>query len=206
MCLPTNTISPTAAIEKSAVADSSNTNNPSNLIRKRRLTFASEISNVIGMVLSREDYTAEEKKICYWSESERSNLRNHSRQLIRLIKERGLHFIQLTDDSLKVAQYLSMSLADKEVDSLLKDPSKYTSKLEAWTLHGEAWRGLERCMSVFQNERSATHREIIATVLDTQRMGVSSEEAAEMYAEQSLSIRIYARLMGDADYSSAYFL
>jgi hypothetical protein len=208
MCLPTNTTttSPTVAIKKSVVADTSNSNNANNLIRKRRLTFASEISYVIGTVLSREDYTVEEKKICYWSKSERSVLRTNAMQQIQTLMMRCRHFVELIDDSLKVAKYLSTSLEDKRVDSLLKDPSKFTSKLEAWTLNGQAWRGLERYVSVFQKGRTATHREIIATVLDTQRMGVSSEEAAAMYAEQCLASRIYARWMGDADYSSAYCL
>jgi hypothetical protein len=210
MCLPTNTpttASPTVSVKKSVVADSSNTtNNANKLIRKRRLTFAPEISKVIGTVLSRQDYTVEENKNCYWSKIERSQLRTNARQQIDTLRMRGRHFVELIDDSLKVAIYISMSLADKKVDSLLKDPSKFTSKLEAWTSNGQAWRGLERYISLFQKKRTTTHREIIAMVLDTQRVGVSSEEAAEIYAEQCLASRIYARWMGDADYSSAYIL
>jgi hypothetical protein len=202
MCLPTNI---TIKKGKSAVAYSSNTNNNANKpIRERRLTFAPEISKVVGTVLSRKDYTKKEKKNCYWSRSERSVLRTNAMQQIHAIRDRGLHFVELIDDSLKVAQYLSTSLEDKKGDSLLKDPSKYTSKLEAWTLIGQAWRGLERYISVFQKGRFTTRREIIAMVVDTQHMGVSSEEAAEIYAKQCLSSRVYARWMGDADYSSAY--
>jgi hypothetical protein len=205
MCLPTNTItSPHVSTKESAVTDSSNTKKAN---KKRRLTFAPEISKVIGTVLSREDYTVKEMKRCWWSAKERSKRRIQSIRLILSVRERGQHFISLIDDSFKVAQYLSTSLAAKEVDSLLKDPSKYTSKLEAWALNGQGRRGLEKHISVFQKrERIATAREIRGSFLDTQRMGVSSEEAAEDYAEQSLASRIYARWMGDADYSSAYFL
>jgi hypothetical protein len=206
-CLPTSNTntSPNVSTKKSAVADSSNTNKASKLIRKRRLTFAPEISKVIGTVISLEDYTVEERQSCWWSAQERSNFRTHSKQLILTLRERGRRCIWLIDDSLQVAQYLSTSLADKEVDSLLKDTSsKYSSKLEAWALNGQVWRGLEKNISVLQKERTSTQREIIAMVLDTQRKGFSSEEAAEFYAEQSLSSRIYARWMGDADCSSVY--
>jgi hypothetical protein len=206
MCLPTYTSSPAVSIRKSAVVDSSNTNKANKPLRKRRLTFASEISAVIGTVLSREDYTVKEKNVCYWSKKERSVLRANALQQIITLRERGQHCMVLLDDSLQVAQYLSKSLADKEVDSLLTDPSNYTSKLEAWSLNGQGRRGLEKHISVFQKrERSATAREIRGMVLDTQRMGVSRKEAAEVYAEQSLASRIYARKMGDADYNSTYF-
>jgi hypothetical protein len=207
MCLPTNTASPsTVSIMKSAVADSSNMQKANNLIRKRRLTFAPEISKVIGTVISREDYTVEEKKSCWRSAKEISESRTHIKCLIHTYRDMGQHFIRLIDDSFMAAQYLSTSLADNEVDSLLTDPSNYTSKLEAWSLNGQGRRGLEKHISVFQKrERSATAREIRGMVLDTQRMGVSRKEAAEVYAEQSLASRIYARKMGDADYNSTYF-
>jgi predicted metalloprotease len=206
MGVRTNTSSPSVSV-KQMVANSSNTNKANKLIRKRRLTFAPEISKVVGTVISREDYTAEEMKRCWWSSKEVSKSRILSIRLIHTVRDRGQHFIRLIDDSFMVAQCLSTSLAEKEVDSLMKDPSKYTSKLEAWTLNGQGRRGLERNISVFQKrERTAGGREIRGMVVDTLRMGVSSEEAAEMYAEQSLASRIYARWMGQADYSSAYFV
>jgi hypothetical protein len=57
MCLPDITTSPrNASIKNSVVIDSSN------MIRKRRLTFAPEISKVIGTVISREDYSHRRRK------------------------------------------------------------------------------------------------------------------------------------------------
>jgi hypothetical protein len=174
--------------------------------KKRRVTFAPKISKVVGRVIAREDYTVEEKKRVWWSPKEASKSRTHCMRLILTVREHGQHFIKLIDDSLMVAQRLSTSLGDKEVDSLLKDPSNHTSKLEAWTLNGQGRRGLERNISIFQKrERLAAARGIRFTILDTQLMGVSSEEAAKIYAEQSLADRIYARWMGEADYSSACF-
>jgi hypothetical protein len=58
-----NTTSPAASVKQSAVADSSNRKKASKKI-KRSITFAPEISKVIGTVISREDYTTEEKKSC----------------------------------------------------------------------------------------------------------------------------------------------
>jgi hypothetical protein len=55
-------------------------------------------------------------------------------QLIISARERGQHFIKMIDESFRMAQCLSTALGDKEVDSLLQDPSNYTSKLEAWFL------------------------------------------------------------------------
>jgi hypothetical protein len=206
MGIRTNTpTSPVVSVKQSVVADSSNTNKASNLIKKRRLTFAPEISKVIGTVISREEYTAEEKKSCRWSNRDLSKSRTRSMQLIAAARDRGQHFIKMIDDSFRVAQYLSTILGDKEVDSLLQDPSNYTSKLEAWSLMKQSHRGLEKHISLFQkNEKNATILEIRGMVLDNQRVGVSSEEAAEMYAAQSLASRIYSRWVGDADYSAIY--
>jgi DNA polymerase I-like protein with 3'-5' exonuclease and polymerase domains len=193
MCASTNTSSPTATKE-------------TKMNKKRRVTFAPKISKVIGTVIAREDYTVVEKKRAWWSRKEASKSRDQCKRLILTVRERGQHFIKLIDDSLMVAQCLSTSLGDKEVDSLFKDPSNYTSKLEAWTLNGQGRRGLEKKISAFQRrERLAAARAIRFTILETQLMGVSSEEAAKMYAEQSLASRIYARWMGEADYRSACF-
>jgi hypothetical protein len=128
-----NTTSPAASVKQSAVADSSNRKKASKKI-KRSITFAPEISKVIGTVISREDYTTEEKKSCRWSNRELSKSRTRSMQLIISARERGQHFIKMIDESFRMAQCLSTALGDKEVDSLLQDPSNYTSKLEAWFL------------------------------------------------------------------------
>jgi hypothetical protein len=201
MCVLTNTTSPAVSVKHSP-----NTKKANKRI-KRSLTFAPEISKVIGTVISREDYTVEENESCRWSNSELSMSRTHSVQRSIAIRERGQHFTNMIDESFMMAQCLSTALGDKEVDSLLQDPSNYTSKLEAWSLLRQSDRGLEQHISVFQETESiARIREIRGMVLANQRMGVSSEEAAEMYAAQSLASRIYSRWVGDADYSSSQYL
>jgi hypothetical protein len=204
----TSTTSPTrtVSIKNSVVSYASNITKASDITKNRRLIFAPVIAKVVGTVLSRDEYTAEEKENCWWAADEKSNSRRHSRRLINTVRERGQPFIKMIDDSFKAAQRLSMTLGDKEVDDLLQDPTDYTDKLEAWSLNGQGRRGLEKHISVFLKcERTALVREIQEMVIATERMGGSGEVIADICAEYSLGNRIYARWVGDADYSAAYF-
>jgi hypothetical protein len=189
------------------VSYSSNIPKASHIItNNRRLTFAPVISKVMGTVLSRDDYTAEEKENCRWAADEMSNSRRRSRRIIQTVRERGRPFIKMVDDSFKAAQCLSTTLEDKEVDALLQDPTNYTCKLEAWSLNGQGRRCLEKRISVFlQVERTAIVREIREMVINTHRMGGADEFIAEIYAGYSLGSRIYARWVGDADYTAVHF-
>jgi hypothetical protein len=175
------------------------------MIKRRRITFASEISKVTGTI-SLEDYTDEEKKRCWWSVKEVTVCRKQRMHLVRTGRERGRHFVKMIDDSFKTAQTLSThSLDDKAADDLFQEPSNYTSKLEVWTLNAQGCRGLERYISSFQyRHRIALAREIREMLLEALRMGISSDEGAEIYAEKSLSSRIYALWMGHADHSSLF--
>jgi hypothetical protein len=176
------------------------------MIKRRRLTFASEISKVT-VTISLKDYTDEEKKICWWSVKELSMSRKQRMHLVLAGRERGQHFVKMIDDSFKTAQSLSTkSLNDKAVDDLcFQKSSNYTSKLEAWTLNAQGCRGLERYISSFQyRHRIAIARGIREMLLEALRMGISSDEGAKMYAEQSLSGRMYALWMGHADRSSLF--
>jgi hypothetical protein len=175
------------------------------MIQRRRLTFSPEISKVTGTI-SLEDYTDEEKERCWWSVKELSMSRKQRMHLVLACRKRGQHFVKMIDDSFKRAQSLSTkSVNDKAVDDLFQKPSNYTSKLEAWTLNAQGCRGLERYISSFQyRHRITIAREIREMLLEALRMGISSDEGAEIYAEQSLSSRIYALWMGQADHSSLF--
>jgi hypothetical protein len=50
--------------------------------KKSRVTFAPEISKVVGTVISREDYTIEEKKNSWWSAKEQAS-KSHSTHSIQ---------------------------------------------------------------------------------------------------------------------------
>lgn len=209
MCIATDTTLPAISIEKSVATDPSNAKKGNRMMKRRRLTFAPEISKVTATI-SREEYTDEEMKRCWWSAKEKSRRREKLVYLILELtaREREQQFVTMIDDSFEVAQYLSTKgLGDKEVDALFQDPSNYTSNLEAWAMKGQKRRGLEMHMSSFQmRHRRETARQIRVMLLEAQRMGISSDEGAEIYAEQSLSSRVYARWMGHADHSSAYVL
>lgn len=113
------------------------------MIKRRRLTFAPEISKVTGTIFL-EEYTDEEKKRCWWPVKEVSRCREQCSHLILTGREREQHFVKMIGDSFKAAQYLlTKSLGDNAVDALFRDPSNYTSKLEAWALGGQGRRGLE---------------------------------------------------------------
>jgi hypothetical protein len=207
MCVPTDTTSSSAiSIEPSIATDPSNTKKGNRMIKRRRLTFASEISKVTDTI-SLEDYTDEEKKRCWWSVKEVSASRKQRIHLVLTARrEHGQHFVKMIDDSYKTAQSLSTKcLNDKAVDDLFQEPSNYLSKLEAWTLNAQGCRGLERYISYFQYcHRLAIARETREILLEALRRGSSSDEGAEIYAEQSLSSRLYALWMGHADHSSLF--
>jgi hypothetical protein len=174
--------------------------------KKRHLTFSPIISTVVGTgtgALSREDYTVQEKRNCWWAVDEISRSRAHAKRVITLIKHSGRGYVTMIDDSFKLAQQLSTSLLETEMDALMQDPNNFRSQIDASEFNGHGRRGLERRLSVFQQ---MTGREIREMVLQNQRMEVSSEEVAEKYAEECLASRIYARWMGRVDYKLAYVL
>jgi hypothetical protein len=187
------------------LVDSTNTMtaNQTMISKKRRLTFSPTISTVVATVLSREDYTVDETKNCWWAVAEISQSHAHAKRARTRIMHRGQHFVKMIDDSFKAAQQLSVSLRKKEVDALLQDTNNFHSAIDASQFDGNGRRGLEKHVSAFQYK---TGRGIRAKVLLSQRMDVSSEEVAEIYAEECLASRIYARWMGRVDYILAYVL
>jgi hypothetical protein len=173
------------------------------ICKKRRLTFAPTIATVVGTALSREDYTVQEKKNCWWAAEEMFRSRAHAKRVMTLIMHSGQYFLKMIDDSFKLAQLLSTSLQETEMDALMLDPNNHRSEIDASEFNGHGRRGLERQMSVFQKMRV---REIREKVLHHQSMDLSSEEVAEKYAEECLASRIYSRWMGRVDYTLAYVL
>jgi hypothetical protein len=173
------------------------------IFKKRRLRFAPTISTVVGEGLSREDYTEQEKKNCWFSSEEMFRSRAHAKRVMTLIMHSGQHFLKMIDDSFKLAQFLSTSLQEKELDALMRDPNNYRSEIDASEFNGHGRRGLERQMSVFQKMRA---RDIRVKVLHSQSMDLTSEEIAEIYAEDCLASRIYSRWMGRVDHTLAYVM
>jgi hypothetical protein len=167
---------------------------------KRRLSFAPEISHVVGTVLPLHEYTTTEIETCWWPASDQKAFRANAKSVASRIKKSGRSFVALLDDSYKAAQDLSFQLSETAVDELLNDPSKYTQKLEAWAQIGEERRGLERGISRMQFfERKYRASEARGIVLDLEKRGASGDEIGKLYAIHCRTSRIYARMMGSAD-------
>jgi hypothetical protein len=204
MCLLTTISSPEYFVDCKGAAKASGIRKKS---IKRRLSFAPEISCIVATVLPLHEYTDKEIESCWWSASDHETFRVDSKAVALRVKKCGSSFIALLDDSYVAAHDLSFRLSESAVDDLLTDPSKYTSKLEAWTLIGQERRGLEKSISGLQRfERKIGARESRGIVLELEQMGISGDEIGKLYALHCRTSRIYARMMGNADRRSASFL
>jgi hypothetical protein len=173
--------------------------------RRRRLTFAPEIVQVVGKCISLEDYSREELDTCWWSAEELKDIFDEAKFILRAVSDCGPRKIDLLDVSYKQSQMFAKRLNDKGMDALLRDPSDYTAELEIWTTRGAVCRGLEKYCSPFQRaQRIAGSQKMLSSLLEVRQAGISDDNIAAMYAEESRASLIFARLMGEADYQTAY--
>jgi hypothetical protein len=164
---------------------------------KRRLSFAPEISHVVGTVLPRREYTAAEIEQCWWSASDQKAFRANSKAVASSVRKGERSFVALLDDTYKVAHDLSHRLSDTAVNDLLNDPTTYALNLP---LIGEERRGLEKGISRLHCfERKARAKTSRGTVLELAQLGASGDEISKIYAMHCRTSRIYARIMGSAD-------
>jgi hypothetical protein len=178
---------------------------PGKQTKKRRLTFAPEIVQVVGKCISLEDYSREELAACWWSVEELSDIFDEAKFILRAISDCAPRKIDLLDVSYKRSQIFAKRLNDKGMDALLRDPSDCTTELESWTTRGAGCRGLEKYCSPFQRaQRISGSQKMQSSLLEVRQAGVSDDEIAAIYAEQSRASLIFARLMGEADYQTAY--
>jgi hypothetical protein len=204
MCLPAIIPPPECFADGNGAAKDSVIKKNSN---KRRLSFASEISRVVGTVLSLHEYTTKEIEKCWWSAYDNKAFRVNCREAASIVRKCGPSFVALIDDSYKAAKVLSFRLSDTAVDELLNDPRKYTQKLDLWVLMGQDRRGLEKSVSVLQRfERKSSVSETREMVFDLEQMGASGDEIGKVYAMHCRTSRIYARMMGSAGRHSTCFL
>ena len=172
---------------------------------KRRISFAPIVQ--VFLVLARNNFTEEEKESYWCSNEDQQGFRVTAMQLVVETRKNGHGFIAMVDDSYQIAQRLSSSLKPHQIDTILRDPGRYTEQLEAFTLIGKGRRGLEKFTSNYH--RQARRPVVLATkamVCDMSRMGIGDEEIAELYAEQSRTSLIYSRMVGCADCRAAYWI
>jgi hypothetical protein len=174
---------------------------------KRRIRFASTVSEVAGRVLSRDDLSEDEKKD-YWMEREEF-LRNQSKAKITVmaVKKHGSAYVHYMDDAYKIAQHLSEFMVEENaIDLFFEDPSCYTKKMEMWADADYGQRGLERYISPLQkSQRGLETRETRRMVLIAANKGLGDDELADLYAALSWTTCILSRMLGHADYVAAHF-
>jgi hypothetical protein len=175
-------------------------------MNKRRLSFAPEISQVVGTVLSRDDITAQEKKSCWYSYNDYVDIRNEARDVVEITHINHGELPKMLQASYKlIHDIVDRFLDDDEFERLMINPSHHASVLEVWCLSSNDRRGLEKSMSKFiTKQRSTDAREARGMVFQTGLMRLSSIEIAQAYAVESRLSCVYARIMAHADYRSAY--
>jgi hypothetical protein len=175
-------------------------------MNKRRLSFAPEISQVVGTVLSRGDITAQEKKSCWYSYNDYVGIRTEARAVVDFTRTHHGELPKMLQASYKlIHDIVDKFLDDDEFERLMINPSRHASVLEMWCLSSNDRRGLEKSMSkCIMKQRSANAREARGMVFQTGAMRFSRIEIAQAYAVECRLSCVYARMMAHADYQSAY--
>jgi hypothetical protein len=160
---------------------------------ERRISFATVLSQVVGIVPSRDEFTASEKRNYWCSYQDQELSRAQVRSDIVAVRRNGpLSF----ENSYEKARTLAM---DDGINTLLKHSNLQSSNLHAWTSNGVG-RGLEIYISPYHsNQREDDSRQARTMVFFTQRKGVPAQLISEIYAESSRSSLIYSIIMGEAD-------
>jgi hypothetical protein len=169
--------------------------------RRKRFRFAPEISQVVGTVLSRDDFTVEESSNYWWSKEKTLTFRSAACLVIETARaNKDENTICLIDDSYKFARNVAGCLKDDAIEDILKDPSLHTRRLEIWSTKGQEACGLERMISQLQQlERRADYVRLRRYVVNKCETTRTVEEIAEVATRLSLTSRVYARMVGHAE-------
>jgi hypothetical protein len=187
----------TNAITPDFIANSHGISNSERKSAQRKISFARVLSQVVGVVLSLDEFTEEEIRNCWWSYRDKQRSKVQSRGSISAIRRNGHAFVDTIQNSYKMAHQLSMHITAD--GTLLKNDDLHSSDLQSWTLNG-CGRGLEAWISpLHQGRREDDAREARAIVFFAQQKGVSAEKISDIYAESSRPSVVYARMMGEAD-------
>jgi hypothetical protein len=161
---------------------------------KRGISFAPVLSQVVGIVPSRDELTAAETRHFWWSYRDKERSRVQVRSGIGAVQRDGP--IDTIKNSYEMARKLAV---DDWINTLMKGSNLLSYDLHSWTSHGVG-RGLERYISSYHcDQREDDSRQARTMVFVTQREGVSAQEISEIYAESSRPSLIYSIMMGKAD-------
>jgi hypothetical protein len=175
--------------------------------RKPRITFATTVSKVVGTVLSRDDFS-EDEKADYWIErKEFDQIQSNAKIVVAAVKEHGQAYVNFIEDSYKIAQQLSeFMVEDDESDLFFEDPSTYTNKMVRWAEADYGQRGLEKYVtSRMKSHRATESREARLVVVTAANMDLNDDELANLSEALSWTACIYSRMLGHSDSIAACY-
>ena len=188
MCVTTNAITPTYIANSSGIT--TNKLKPA----KRRISFATVLSQVV-VVPSRHEFTVSEKENYWWTCRDQEHSRAQIARDIAAVRRHG-PFGNI-ENSYETACKLAV---DDGINVLLKGSNLQSSDLHKWTSNGVG-RGLETYISSYHgDQREDDSRHARTMVFFSQRKGVlPAQEISNIYAESSRPSLIYSIMMGEAD-------
>lgn len=165
--------------------------------RRRRFRFAPEVSQVVGNVLSRNDFTAKERKSYWYTKKEQAACRDACTNLVHDARETQDDVLgQLTDNAYNAARELRFRTI--AANRALDDPSRYTQHFEKEFIESDVCWGLGRLTSSTQQfGRQSDALKLRMTVIGMYKNKHNTPEdiAAECF-KVSLPSRLYARIIG----------
>jgi hypothetical protein len=184
----TNTITPYYI----ANSDGISTNQPKST--KRGISFAPVLAQVVGVVPSRDEFTAIETRNYWRSYRDRERCGVQARSGIASVRRIG------TADTIEHSYEMARKLSKEDsINTLMKGSNPLSSDLHTWTSHGVG-RGLEILISPYHcDQREDDSRHARTMVFVSQRKGVSAQEISEIYLEKSRPSLIFSIMMGEAD-------
>jgi hypothetical protein len=173
---------------------------------RRRIRFTSTVSKVVGRVLSRDDFSEDEKADYWMGGKEFCRNQSKTKTVVTTVQKHGPVFVRSLEDSYEEAQNLSEFMVDDNaIELFFEDPSGYTEKMEMWSAANFGQRGLEKYISPLQkSQRALEKRETRLVVLIAARKGASVDQLAVLYSALSWMTCIYSRMLGHADYIAAH--
>jgi hypothetical protein len=177
-------------------------------VEKRSVRFASNVSKIVGRVLSRDDFSEDEKTDYWIGRKESFHGQTKAKHVVMSVEKHGSEYVHFLEESYEVAQFLSEFMKDgNDIEIFFGDPSCYTENMEMWSAANYGQRGLERYISSLQKRQRALEKfETRRTVLVAAKKGMRADELAEFYAAISWTTCIYSRMLGHADYAAAHFV
>jgi hypothetical protein len=172
--------------------------------RHSRVRFAPWVSDVVGTVPARSEWSEEDRQQRYLCPAEYRTCKLLARFDAGTIVHRAPTSVDAVEIVYESLASLTDILDEGELDAFLKDPADLAQSLESWT-RTTGGRGLERWVSELQDaHRFEIAMEARQIVLRANELGgFNDEEVALLYQERSRFSVAYARVVGEADAMAA---